>query len=93
MNNAFSRFEDSVKQGGSKGDSDLGSFYLKQLAKTEDGRRALHFILHLTPYYDSTFTGDPYQDAFLNGQRHIALILRSFFDTETIELIERAKYE
>lgn len=92
MSNVFSRFEESVKKD-KKNPEDEGAYYLKRLGDSLEGRRALHFILHLTPYYSSTFTGDPYQDAFLNGQREVALILRSFFDTETLELIESEKYE
>lgn len=92
MSDVFSRFEESLKKGKEAPES-LGVHYLHKLAETADGRKALRYILHLTPYYSSTFTGDPYQDAFLNGQREVALILRSFFDTETLELIEREKYE
>lgn len=69
--------------------TDYGVEALRSVAKTPEGRRALKFILELTPFYENTFTGDPYKDAFYNGQRHIALILRSFFDKEILIKIEQ----
>lgn len=86
--NAIERFESKVIQEGTD-KPNIGELALKEIVKSPDGRRAINFILHMTPYYGSMFTGDPYNDAFLSGQRQVALLLRSFFDKDTLELIER----
>lgn len=89
--NAFERFEEKQRDKGKWSEPSQGEEALKQLAQSPQGRKALNFIMHLTPFYSSMFTGDPYQDAFLGGQRHVALLLRSFFDKDTLELIERER--
>lgn len=67
---------------------DINIEAVRSLAKTEQGRRAISFILHLTPFYDGVGVSDPYQTAFLLGERNMALKIRSMFDKEALKLIE-----
>lgn len=79
------------KKQGQVAEDDINISALRSMAGSPAGRRAISFILHLTPYYDPIPVADPYMTSFLLGERNMALKIRSFFDKDTLELIEDIK--
>ena len=68
-----------------------GLAYLNRVARTEDGAKALHFVVAQLPLWDANFSGEAYADAFINGKRSVALQLRSFLGDEMFIRILQAK--
>lgn len=74
-----------------KDEYERGLAYLNRVARTDDGARALHFVVAQLPLWDPNFSGDPYTDAFVNGKRSVALQLRSFLGEDMFNIILSSK--